>query len=167
MKKNILLITVIALFAMISCNQANNDSKQTEKTPAQHQLQEKQISEEPQVSPSTQATDQAVTGQNDDQVMLNPPHGQPNHRCDIPVGSPLNSPPAGTGVNTTNSDPASAAKTVQNPSTPTIENAMRMNTPQTQEATGSDGKTTARLNPPHGQPGHRCDIPVGSPLPAK
>jgi len=29
---------------------------------------------------------------------LNPPHGQPNHRCDIPVGAPLNSPP---GANTT------------------------------------------------------------------
>lgn len=24
---------------------------------------------------------------------LNPPHGQPNHRCDIPVGAPLNSSP--------------------------------------------------------------------------
>lgn len=23
---------------------------------------------------------------------INPPHGQPNHRCDIPVGAPLNSP---------------------------------------------------------------------------
>ena len=22
---------------------------------------------------------------------MNPPHGQPNHRCDIPVGAPLNS----------------------------------------------------------------------------
>jgi hypothetical protein len=25
---------------------------------------------------------------------MNPPHGQPNHRCDIAVGAPLNSPPA-------------------------------------------------------------------------
>lgn len=28
----------------------------------------------------------------------------------------------------------------------------------------ADGQT-ATLNPPHGQPGHRCDVPVGSPLP--
>jgi hypothetical protein len=26
----------------------------------------------------------------------NPAHGQPSHRCDIPVGAPLNSPPATT-----------------------------------------------------------------------
>ncbi len=25
---------------------------------------------------------------------MNPPHGQPGHRCDIAVGAPLNSPPA-------------------------------------------------------------------------
>jgi hypothetical protein len=25
---------------------------------------------------------------------MNPPHGQPGHRCDIPVGQPLNSKPA-------------------------------------------------------------------------
>ncbi len=24
---------------------------------------------------------------------MNPPHGQPGHRCDIPVGAPLDSPP--------------------------------------------------------------------------
>ena len=24
---------------------------------------------------------------------MNPPHGQPNHRCDIAVGAPLDSPP--------------------------------------------------------------------------
>lgn len=26
-------------------------------------------------------------------VALNPPHGEPNHRCDIEVGAPLNLPP--------------------------------------------------------------------------
>src|SRR5512139_384240 len=30
---------------------------------------------------------------------LNPPHGQPGHRCDIAVGAPLDS-PAGTGKST-------------------------------------------------------------------
>lgn len=34
----------------------------------------------------------------------------------------------------------------------------------TQEgASGAEG--TAGVNPPHGQPGHRCDIAVGAPLP--
>jgi hypothetical protein len=27
---------------------------------------------------------------------MNPAHGQPGHRCDIPVGQPLNSKPAAT-----------------------------------------------------------------------
>jgi hypothetical protein len=27
---------------------------------------------------------------------MNPAHGQPGHRCDIPVGQPLNSQPAAT-----------------------------------------------------------------------
>ena len=29
---------------------------------------------------------------------MNPPHGQPNHRCDIAVGAPLNSPPGPTAT---------------------------------------------------------------------
>ena len=36
------------------------------------------------------------------------------------------------------------------------------NTLQAAPATGN--ATTAALNPAHGQPGHRCDIPEGSPL---
>jgi hypothetical protein len=27
------------------------------------------------------------------------------------------------------------------------------------------GQMSGKINPPHGQPGHRCDIPVGSALP--
>jgi hypothetical protein len=75
---------------------------------------------------------------------MNPSHGQPGHRCDIPVGSPLNSPPA------TNS---SAPSQVISNSTVTVPSA-------TMTAT----KTPKGMNPAHGQPGHRCDIPVGSPL---
>ena len=33
---------------------------------------------------------------------MNPPHGQPGHRCDIPVGQPLNSKPAQTASATPN-----------------------------------------------------------------
>ncbi len=70
---------------------------------------------------------------------MNPPHGQPNHRCDIAVGAPLDS-PAGTGK-----------------TTPV---ASQQNVP---------GQTTIPpmapgMNPPHGQPNHRCDIAVGAPL---
>jgi uncharacterized protein YvpB len=71
---------------------------------------------------------------------LNPAHGQPGHRCDIPVGQPLNSKP----------QPANqTATTVTPPSTAPLK-------PDTLFAKG--------LNPAHGYPGHRCDIAVGQPL---
>ncbi len=75
---------------------------------------------------------------------LNPPHGQPGHRCDIPEGAPLNGTPA-TGGQPAMTAPATGA--------PAGGNSL-FTTPG-----------TARLNPAHGQPGHRCDINVGDPLP--
>ena len=80
---------------------------------------------------SVQSTTEAAS---DGDIALNPKHGEPNHRCDIPVGAPLNSPPA---QNTTQQSPL-----MNNGSTP----------------------ATGKVNPPHGQPGHRCDIKVGDPL---
>ena len=77
---------------------------------------------------------QSVTAQG-----MNPPHGQPNHRCDIAVGAPLNSPPG------------------KRPTPPT---PLQLNVPpQTTPAATAPG-----MNPPHGQPNHRCDIAVGAPL---
>jgi hypothetical protein len=75
---------------------------------------------------------------------MNPSHGQPGHRCDIPVGAPLNSPIA-TGKTT-------APQVVSNTSV-TVPSATATVTP-----------TPKGMNPPHGQPGHRCDISVGAPL---
>ena len=66
---------------------------------------------------------------------LNPRHGEPGHRCDIPVGQPLNS------------TPTAPASTLKIPATSIL------------PTTPPNG-----LNPKHGQPGHRCDIPVGQPL---
>lgn len=95
---------------------------------------------------------------------LNPPHGQPFHRCDIPVGSPLNAAaaPAKTAA------PAKPAQAVNRTGmSPTIENAARLNNPQPNNAIAptASNSTPPKLNPPHGQPFHRCDIAVGSPLP--
>jgi hypothetical protein len=82
---------------------------------------------------------------------LNPAHGQPGHRCDIAVGAPLNSAPAQTQTTTTQS-----GQTVQvNP------NQKNVVTTTTVAAPVKVGKG---MNPSHGQPGHRCDIPVGAPL---
>ena len=74
---------------------------------------------------------------------LNPAHGQPGHRCDIKVGAPLNSAPAPTTA------------------TPPQQQTVVMPAPATAPVTS----TAAGKNPPHGQPGHRCDIAVGAPLP--
>ena len=74
-------------------------------------------------------------------ALLNPAHGAPGHRCDIPVGSPLNT-------------PASKAPAVANP-TPMMVQPPALSQP---------GQATGRINPPHGQPGHDCSIPVGKPL---
>lgn len=74
---------------------------------------------------------------------LNPAHGQPGHRCDIQVGAPLNSAPAQT--------------TATQPQQQTIVMPPSTTAPVTTTAAGK--------NPPHGQPGHRCDIAVGAPLP--
>jgi hypothetical protein len=79
---------------------------------------------------------------------MNPAHGQPNHRCDIAVGAPLNSPVANP-VNQT------ASKT-SIPVVPPTATPVQQATIQTE--------TPAGMNPPHGKAGHRCDIAVGAPL---
>jgi hypothetical protein len=77
---------------------------------------------------------------------MNPPHGQPGHRCDISVGAPLNSKPVATNVPQQKQVITNQPVTMQptKPSAPVV--------------------TLPGMNPPHGQPGHRCDISVGAPL---
>lgn len=83
---------------------------------------------------------------------LNPEHGKPGHRCDIPVGAPLNSAPAAAGKAQTTTASGSQQITL-NPS-----DLKPATTPAASQ------KTAPGMNPPHGQPGHRCDIAVGAPL---
>jgi hypothetical protein len=78
---------------------------------------------------------------------LNPAHGQPGHRCDISVGAPLNSKPAAK-----NTVPATVSTTPP---------------PVSVTAAPLPQKVAVGINPPHGQPGHRCDISVGAPLNSK
>lgn len=92
----------------------------------------------PQPSPSPDAA-APVSGT----AQLNPPHGEPGHRCEIPVGAPLDgsAPP-----------PASSAPPITlNPPSPT--------------PSSPTGVNSGKINPPHGEPGHDCAVPVGSPLP--
>ena len=81
---------------------------------------------------------------------VNPAHGQPNHRCDIAVGAPLNTPANGTAAS-------------PQPNLVQTQPQMKM----TAQSSSVKTITPKGMNPPHGQPNHRCDIPVGSPLNSK
>ena len=70
---------------------------------------------------------------------LNPAHGAPGHKCELPVGAPLNSAP-------TQGNMPQASPQMPAPVAPT---------------TNANGP---KLNPEHGQPGHKCELPVGAPL---
>lgn len=95
------------------------------------------------------SNDSSAISNNTAGVTLNPAHGQPGHRCDITVGAPLNAPAATTSAQTTVA------------SNPTI-------VPVTTPKINTDANAaTATQNPKHGEPGHRCDIAVGSPLNSK
>ncbi|SFG60212.1 hypothetical protein [Pedobacter insulae] len=76
---------------------------------------------------------------------LNPVHGAPGHRCDIAVGAPLNS-------KASNITPAPQTATQADPKTAPVPASSMVN------------EKGQRLNPEHGKPGHKCEIPVGAPL---
>ena len=95
---------------------------------------------------------------------MNPAHGQPGHRCDIPVGAPLNSPTAAkqTATSTTTTSTSQGGTATQNFTVSPPAN----NVPALLSTDANATKAVAEgMNPAHGQPGHRCDIAVGSPLP--
>ena len=107
-----------------------------------------------QSTPATANEGAAVANNN-----INPAHGQPGHRCDIPVGAPLDSPPGGGNAMQTSAQPATSSQ--GQPFLVNDEAKNRIMQEQGKPATANSGK----INPPHGQPGHSCEIPVGQPLP--
>lgn len=98
---------------------------------------------------------------------MNPPHGQPGHRCDISVGAPLNSKPKATATPSTAAGQANYTKTTITPnqtSTSTPAGAA-IATPAILNPSATTTTTAPGMNPPHGQEGHQCGIAVGAPLP--
>jgi type IV secretory pathway VirB10-like protein len=179
--KYFVLISAVVLGTMFSCSPAQ---KETTTSPIQEQNQVQQtmlkadtsaaISSVPASVPATTTSNEpAIVNATATPPELNPPHGQPFHRCDIPVGSPLKSAapakPASVQtapqINRTGTAPTleNAARLnnpqANNPNSPTVANANNPNSPTVANA------TKPKLNPPHGQPFHRCEIAVGSPLP--
>lgn len=129
--KSILALIFISTALLTSCKDNAQVTEVETNIPQEATLEQKKQALENVVPTSN-------TGSSNSNVAMNPAHGQPGHRCDIPVGAPLN---GGGGAN------AMPAK-------------MDMNKTNTAPTTTS-GKG---INPAHGQPGHRCDIQVGDPL---
>jgi len=104
--------------------------------------------EEKSEAPSNQ-TEVPASNTSNTTAALNPAHGQPGHRCEIPVGAPLDGSATSTNTQT------QAQPQMTNGTSP-----VRVNNSGTTTSSG-----TAMKNPPHGQPGHDCAVPVGADLP--
>ena len=132
--KNIISLCLV-LFIFSACENRAGNQETPPPSPVTSQPQSNPV--QPGVIPASQPAQNS-------NVALNPKHGQPGHRCDIPEGAPLNSAPAG--------QPAPIQQPVMQPNltSPVL----------SQPVPGGNVK----LNPPHGQPGHDCAIAVGQPL---
>lgn len=160
-------IPAVVLGTMISCSPAQKESKPVQ-VQQQYQVPQSMLKADTSATISTvpataTSNEPAAVNATATPPELNPPHGEPFHRCDIPVGSPLTAAPA----KSVTAQPAPVVN--RTGMAPTLENAARLNNPQANNPTAptvaNANSEKPKLNPPHGQPFHRCDIAVGSPLP--
>ena len=155
--KKLLITTLLVSLVAVSCKKEEAEPEITTETTTESNIIIPVAPAE--TAPSVQevqTTESNMMMQNSNATAINPAHGQPGHRCEIPVGAPLNSAPK--------------AANVSNP-TPTPTN-IPVNAPQigTTNSTGSVNATANQvtppgMNPPHGQAGHTCSGAVGAPLP--
>ena len=144
---SLLGLTGISLIGFLGCSEPDGSTTEATTTPAA-------TTTTPIAVPAQPATPQLQAGASSGAV--NPPHGQPGHRCDIAVGAPLNSPPAAQ-----QGSPQMIDMTPRNNAGAT---APQLTVPVTTTPAQPQAGATGAVNPPHGQPGHRCDIAVGAPL---
>jgi len=156
MKYMLICFSIIAAGFFTACNPTAEPNKVT--TPATG-------SEALQTLPAVQAVTAdsmvSIPDQNPPATtMLNPPHGQPNHRCDIAVGAPLTAP---VGAKPATQSEQSMLKLQPHTQTTPVQTLPQTAPVKTVPLT-TPMPATVGLNPPHGQPNHRCDIAVGAPL---
>ena len=175
MTRNLLLIVSCGtiFFACNSSSEKNESVTADEQVPVQTVVDSTSIQAPADAAPGatvpmtmTPPTSPQTTPQgNSTATGMNPAHGEPGHRCDIAVGAPLNSPPGNTQA-PANAPTIMTAPDAANPPPspgPAVNN-MPPSAPVNVNPAGSQAATAAGMNPPHGQPGHDCSIPVGSPL---
>jgi len=135
MKNSIFIAACFAtVTAIVSC-ESNSGKGKIQQQPAP-------VNNPNVLTADTNSSNPISTGQSST-VQLNPAHGAPGHRCELAEGAPLNSSP--------NSN--TAAPQVITPPT-TTQAPLKI----------EPSKSTLRLNPPHGAPGHNCAVDVGKPL---
>ena len=145
-------------FTMISCNQENELKLQEGTVTNQPNSTSNSNSTLIQNLPSNDIPIQAVTNNipvapTNNNVKLNPEHGKPGHRCEIAVGAPLNSEPNNTQKSIPTTKGQISPIQFQQNSTPSTPKANTISNPN------------AKINPPHGQPGHICESGAGETIP--
>lgn len=162
--KNILLAISVTSIVAVSCKKDERPTYLKDEDGAQQS--NPVVNNTPKASLIDQAGITSSTAQTGSTMVtaagMNPPHGQPGHRCDIPVGQPLNSKPAAPSQN-------SNTQNIQVNGNGPIQIDPNAVSPGkiVMDKNGQQVKTAPGMNPPHGQPDHRCDIPVGQPLNSK
>lgn len=167
MNTRFITMSILGL-ALTACQNTTQEIAVAEDALANTELAEAQRNKSKEDNPFEQMnnnTTQATLPSTPTGVTLNPPHGQPGHRCDIAVGAPL--PNDGNVVAQAQSQ---AHPVSQGEAMPVVSGGMPQQVVQVQQPQAQQsyvGPKGEKLNPPHGQPGHRCDIPVGAPLNSK
>ncbi len=115
---------ILSSVALISCRE---ETKQTE---------EEDLEKAPPTTPAGEIDENNKSDSDNSTAKVNPKHGEPDHRCDIPVGAPL--------------DQATSQTSSENNEMNESPIRLRSSKP--------------KINPPHGKPGHDCSVPVGAEL---
>lgn len=150
MKRTSFIATAFIFILFVACKSEADKSSETAVPALNPESQSLPAANNPFITPGNDTLSKGSGN-----LALNPKHGQPGHRCDIPEGSPLNQPAsANTGV-----------VVDQKPTVSTIIPPPNNNIPPV--IAPAANTTGLKLNPQHGQPGHRCDIAVGAPLDSK
>ena len=100
--------TLLCAVALLTITTSCREEEKKEETVTQTQSQPEMSNTEKWQQLQQTGTQNTTTTPANGDIAKNPAHGQPGHRCDIPVGAPLNSTPAQntttTPLNTSNSE---------------------------------------------------------------
>ncbi len=170
MKKYLVPVSFVIFGLITSCSGDKTETTESSENAATEMIQTEPAAdgitgfETPQQpdgsAPATAQPVAATTGNAN--VKLNPPHGEPGHMCEIAVGEPL--PADGKAPAQNNNIQVQSGGPQGITVAPTVNNPAPVNIQPSQPAPGAATTTAPGMNPPHGEPGHDCAIPVGAPL---